>query len=521
MQPDFSHFPQFESIKVKDGVIALTGYGLDVRVDRGRLSVQDGIANNRRETRFTKATCGIKRFVILGHSGTISLEALRWLHDIGAGVFQIDADGQVILASAVRGLDNVFLRRAQALAGNNELGITIAKGLIAQKIARQADVAKHFVEARIADEILTHIPMLEQANDVALIRLIEGQAANIYWNCLADVQMSFVRKDESHVPEHWRRFVQRGSPITGNPRNAGNPINSLLNYLYAILEGETRIAILTIGLDPGMAFLHQDLQNRDSLIYDIMEAVRPDVDAWLFAFLRKTRFLRKDFFERRDGTVRISSQVTSLLAQTVTLWKRKVAPHVEWVAKMLVKTRNMKSEKPIATPLTQSNRLAGRVKLGFTRQKIERNAHIIHRKCKECGKAIQSGRSQFCSNECLNTYKEKYWQPNFEKSGVEKLQKMREKGEDPAHGGESATKRGRSNAKRARERAQWEAIHGDGKEEREIYVKEILPTLKTVELSRIRKITGFSKRYAWMIQQGTYIPHPVHYQKLIKLIHDR
>jgi hypothetical protein len=44
-----------------------------------------------------------------------------------------------------------------------------------------------------------------------------------------------------------------------------NPANALLNYLYAILEAEARIAILSMGLDPGMGVLHADLKARDSL----------------------------------------------------------------------------------------------------------------------------------------------------------------------------------------------------------------------------------------------------------------
>ena len=39
----------------------------------------------------------------------------------------------------------------------------------------------------------------------------------------------------------------------------------MLNYLYAILEAQTRIALLTVGLDPGLGLLHADQTARDSL----------------------------------------------------------------------------------------------------------------------------------------------------------------------------------------------------------------------------------------------------------------
>ena len=37
----------------------------------------------------------------------------------------------------------------------------------------------------------------------------------------------------------------------------------MLNYLYAILESEARLALATLGLDPGIGVLHNDLRSRD------------------------------------------------------------------------------------------------------------------------------------------------------------------------------------------------------------------------------------------------------------------
>ncbi len=42
-------------------------------------------------------------------------------------------------------------------------------------------------------------------------------------------------------------FSQRASLITGNPRSASDPLNALLNHLYAILEAESRVALLAVG----------------------------------------------------------------------------------------------------------------------------------------------------------------------------------------------------------------------------------------------------------------------------------
>src|SRR4051812_41142497 len=97
-------------VQVRNGVLVLSGYGVRVAVDRGHLVVTDGIADERRTGRLSRATCKLRRLVVLGHAGTISFEALRWLADLKAAFIQIDADGTVIAATTPLGLDDPRLR---------------------------------------------------------------------------------------------------------------------------------------------------------------------------------------------------------------------------------------------------------------------------------------------------------------------------------------------------------------------------------------------------------------------------
>jgi len=92
------------------------------------------------------------------------------------------------------------------------------------------------------------------------------------------------------VPDHWLTFGQRHSLLSKpSPRRAINPANAMLNYLYAILEAEARIAALRMGLDPGLGLLHADQRSRDSLPCDLMEPVRPKVDAFVLELLAMSR----------------------------------------------------------------------------------------------------------------------------------------------------------------------------------------------------------------------------------------
>lgn len=95
---------------------------------------------------------------------------------------------------------------------------------------------------------------------------------------------------------------------------------------------------------------------------------------------------------------------------------------------------------------------------------------------------------------------------------------MRKSGTDPAHGGEAAQKRAQTKAQRAKEREQWEAVRGDGADERERFEAETLPKLASVTIPTIQKAIGCSPRYASLIRRGLYIPHPMHYDALGGLV---
>ena len=111
----------------RNGVLLLAGYGVRVAVERGHLSVEDGVGADRRSARFSRADRELRRLVVLGHSGTVSFDALRWLTDVGAAFVQIDHDGRVIAAAGSIGLQDARLRRAQAKAAENGRGVAIAR----------------------------------------------------------------------------------------------------------------------------------------------------------------------------------------------------------------------------------------------------------------------------------------------------------------------------------------------------------------------------------------------------------
>src|ERR687898_977097 len=84
----------------RDGIVVATGYGLKIYVERGHLIIHDGVGRERRTLRLNRATSGLERLFVLGHSGFVTLEALRWVRDIGAHFAQIGSYGEVTAASS-------------------------------------------------------------------------------------------------------------------------------------------------------------------------------------------------------------------------------------------------------------------------------------------------------------------------------------------------------------------------------------------------------------------------------------
>src|SRR5260370_2755520 len=119
-----------QPIPVQSGVVTLFGYGISVRVDRGHLILEDGVGPNRRFSRFAKVGHRLKRIVVIGADGHVSLAALRWLADQDASFLMLDRDGTVLTVTGPVGPSDARLRRSQSLAHESVASVRISRQLI-------------------------------------------------------------------------------------------------------------------------------------------------------------------------------------------------------------------------------------------------------------------------------------------------------------------------------------------------------------------------------------------------------
>jgi CRISPR-associated endonuclease Cas1 len=507
---------QPKAIPVRDGIVVLSGFKITVRTDRGHLFLSDGVGRQRRQIRLAKATAKLKRLVVLGHTGSITFEALRWLHDVGAAFIHIDADGKLVTASAPVRLDDAKLRRAQATALFTEAGIATTAFLLGRKIEGQARVleAQGLEHSEAHQKVQRALQMLEGAKTQEAL-YAESYAAAAYWEAFASLPLSFVKADRDKIPEHWKTFGSRSSPLTLSPRNSVNPAQSIINYTYALLESATRIALLTYGLDIGVAVFHRDQRNRASLAADVMEAIRPEADAYVLRLLQTTTLRKRDFYETREGVCRLLPPLTHAIAGVLPQFSRSVAPIVEQVSRLFLKgaledgvirsIRDRSSDRRLPSLLSQQFRSVGRQRL---KQKLP--APKVGSWCRSCGDELRSRNRSNC-DRCLRDQQREAFSDG---SGVTALAKLRAVGKDPAHGGKAARVRATKRKDVARAIAAW--VDDDVTAAID-YDRDILVHLASYSLGAIGAAIHVSPRYAALIRAGKAIPHRRHWAILAAL----
>jgi CRISPR-associated endonuclease Cas1 len=323
------------------------GYGIALRVvSRGKLRVEDGIGRQRRSFALDRVGSGLERLVLIGHAGFVTLDAPAWLRSIGAALVQIGRDGEVLVHSVPFGYDGHPIRRAQALAVTNGLDLAIARELIAGKLEGQ-----HRILVRLGADLQEPDKLraaLHAADSIDRVRVIEANAAALYFPAWRDVRIRVCDRDLARIPARWLRTDSRASVLTGAPRAATSPINAMRNCLFACVESEARIALLAQGMCPTMGVLHADQRNRDSLALDAMEPVRADVDAFLLDLLEDRQFTARDFGELPNGICRIAAPLTHELALTLPHWRECLRP----IAARLAQTFRESQANGCASPRT-------------------------------------------------------------------------------------------------------------------------------------------------------------------------
>ena len=208
---------------------------------------------------------------------------------------------------------NAIVRKEQYFALADERSGHLAKAFIKVKIENQKALLGTLAKSREDNDVIIKqryklsnlLQKLEEipdgkSDDVrSSIMGIEGQASAEYWTALSDV-----------VDDKWG-FSNRSG------RYAQDPINSLLNYGYAVLESEIWKSIYLAGLDPYCGFLHSERYGRASLVFDLIEEFRQQVvDKTVLSIVNKNSVSLEDF-EFKDNSIIIKDNARRLIISKI------------------------------------------------------------------------------------------------------------------------------------------------------------------------------------------------------------
>jgi CRISPR/Cas system-associated endonuclease Cas1 len=455
----------------------------------------------RRTFRLPRVGSRLKRLVCISDDGYVSLSALSWLSDIDASFILLDRRGKVRFMTGPSASTDSQIRRVQALAASSVVGLEICRTLIDAKLQGQERVIREqFDEPTTADTIARFREKLSSAENVERVRIFEALAAISYFKAISDVEVLWSKLDRRKIPAHWLTVGARQSPLSGGLRSAVTPFHAILNFCAALLESSTRLAVSGLGLLPDLGLgLHTDNPHRDSLVFDVLEPVRPDLESWLLRWITNEPLRRTDFFEMTTGCVRLKSDFCARMSEIAPTLGKLVSPWAEYVQSTLWQsTSSAKStwQRIPATRLTQQHRREARGQASFPAIEMPKPAHV----CRDCGSPIRSNK-KLCSN-CAKQATRK----NFRV------------GRKSARQPESLAKRSATQRRHKHAIQNWKPSDLPGWLTRDLYVKQVQPALVGIAKSRIRSALGVSEPYSSDIRAGKRIPHARHWQALARLV---
>lgn len=86
-----------------------------------------------------------------------------------------------------------------------------------------------------------------------------------------------------------------------NRRPPRDPVNACLSLGYTLLHFDAVHAAHMAGLDPLLGFYHRPAFGRESLASDLIEPLRPRIDAWVWSLFRSRALRAEHFSDDKDA----------------------------------------------------------------------------------------------------------------------------------------------------------------------------------------------------------------------------
>ena len=333
--------PWQDGARASPRVLVLGAYAA-LRVRGGALEIEYGPHDDRKTIRID-IDADLKPRAILfdSHGEFMTGEAIRWCARYSVNLALPGGPGRLITM-----VESALETKANTMTRMRDIDPAIIR---AQCGADPVKIAREIVRAKIDAELNATIPFaaarqefeewdikLNSARSVAEIMIVESRAAASYWRTFRDAGLR--ERKNGNLPRSWLRFAQRnkGATFLGN-QHASHPINAMLNYCYIVEAGRLAKVLAAQGLCLSIGFLHSDKKGRNSLVWDAIEPLRPEIDAKVFQFLTEHEFARSDFPQSGYNVHRLSRNVTQLLLHKASLPSREIEEAADWMARTVMR----------------------------------------------------------------------------------------------------------------------------------------------------------------------------------------
>ncbi|MFA5125390.1 MAG: CRISPR-associated endonuclease Cas1 [archaeon] len=292
--------------------ILLNGHGINVRVQDAKLIIKDGFYSLDEEPKdyiFNPKRIDVDSIIVYGQDGEVSIDAVRWLIKHNVQITFLDWNGKLLTTMLPPESVQVDTKFKQYETYNNfDRRLKLARSFIVGKFARTQEVLDYLKErySEVDNDFEREKKELTFTKSLIDILQVEGRVASFYWKQLRKV-----------IPKEYgfdsREFVKR-------PWGAGDQINCLLNYGYAILESECLRVINSVGLDAHIGFLHEKCMGKNSLAYDMQEPFRFVIDLAIIDAIENDIFEKKDFIRTETYTLKLRPSGAKKFIERIDAW---------------------------------------------------------------------------------------------------------------------------------------------------------------------------------------------------------
>jgi CRISPR-associated endonuclease Cas1/group II intron reverse transcriptase/maturase len=231
----------------------------------------------------------VRGITLLTPAASISAELMREAAERGISLHILSPEGQPAVRVGPPEAPSYQLSLAQAkLAGTRE-GLELARTFVVGKIRNQMNLLRYyakFPERRRGTEFLP-----EAAAAIGEMRKIEeGVLRRDFTEDLELERERLFSSEGQAASSYWRAvkaLLWQNTAFEGRVRKgASDLVNSLLNYGYGILYSRLLVALVRVGLNLTIGFLHKPRPGKPALLYDFIEEFRTAaVDRVVFSML--------------------------------------------------------------------------------------------------------------------------------------------------------------------------------------------------------------------------------------------